>query len=244
MSLRYPPPVSAHTGSSHCRASRGLIRLTQLTTPVWQAPTACVFDSTTGRLNDPASSIQVVPVISPLPLSEYQPAAHGCPTPSRPRGRIAVTPVRTGPAPTTSGPSPPINVVTPTSTPPTSVIAFSGHRPSGAGDLSVETHGIAPIAEDQRYGTPRRLFTVWFAPQVNMTGVFTGALAIVLGLGFWLGLLAMVIGTVLGSLVVGYLSAWGPRTGAGQLPNARMAFGGAVVLPGALQWLSSIAWDA
>jgi NCS1 family nucleobase:cation symporter-1 len=121
---------------------------------------------------------------------------------------------------------------------------FSGHRPAGAGDLSVETHGIAPIAEDQRYGTPRRLFTVWFAPQVNMTGVFTGTLAIVLGLGFWLGLLAMVIGTVLGSLVVGYLSTWGPRTGTGQLPNSRMAYGGGVVLPAALQWLSSIAWDA
>jgi hypothetical protein len=29
-----------------------LIRLTQLTTPVWQAPIAGVFDSTTGRLND------------------------------------------------------------------------------------------------------------------------------------------------------------------------------------------------
>src|SRR3954470_7004176 len=121
---------------------------------------------------------------------------------------------------------------------------FAGHRPAAAGDLSVETHGIAPIPADQRYGSPRRLFTVWFAPQVNMTGVFTGALAIVLGLGFWLGLLAMVIGTVLGSLVVGYLSTWGPRTGTGQLPNSRMAFGGAVVLPAVLQWLGTIAWDA
>jgi len=110
--------------------------------------------------------------------------------------------------------------------------------------MSVETHGIAPIGEDQRYGTPGRLFTVWFAPQVTMSGVFTGTLAIVLGLGFWLGLVAMVIGTVLGSLVVGYLSTWGPRTGTGQVPNSRMAFGGGVVLPAALQWLSSIAWDA
>jgi cytosine/uracil/thiamine/allantoin permease len=105
---------------------------------------------------------------------------------------------------------------------------FSGRRPAEAGDLSVETHGIAPIAEDQRYGTPGRLFTVWFAPQVNMTGVFTGALAIVLGLGFWLGLLAMVIGSVLGVLLVAYLSTWGPRTGTGQLPISRMAFGGGV----------------
>jgi len=44
--------------------------------------------------------------------------------------------------------------------------AFSGHRPRAVGDLSVETHGIAPIPADQRYGTPRRLFTLWFAPQV------------------------------------------------------------------------------
>ncbi|MDO3635734.1 purine-cytosine permease family protein [Mycolicibacterium arseniciresistens] len=121
---------------------------------------------------------------------------------------------------------------------------FTGHRPSGVGDMSVETHGIAPIPTDQRYGKPSRLFTVWFAPQVTMSGVFTGTLAIVLGLGFWLGMLAMVIGTVLGSLVVAYLSTWGPRTGTGQLPHSRMAFGGGVVLPGVLQWGSSIAWDA
>src|ERR1700741_1087924 len=122
--------------------------------------------------------------------------------------------------------------------------AFRGRRPTRSGDLAVETHGIAPIAQDQRYGNPARLFTVWFAPQVNMTGVFTGTLAITLGLGFWLGLLAMVIGTVLGSLTVGYLSTWGPRTGTGQLPNSRMAFGGGVVLPAVLQWLGTIAWDA
>jgi len=87
------------------------------------------------------------------------------------------------------------------------------------------------------------MFTVWFAPQVTMTGIFTGTLAVVFGLGFWLGMLAMVIGTVIGSAVVAYLCTWGPRTGAAQLPNARMAFGGAVILPAALQWLSSIAWD-
>jgi NCS1 family nucleobase:cation symporter-1 len=121
---------------------------------------------------------------------------------------------------------------------------FTGRTPSGAGDLSVETHGIAPVPAGRRYGTPARLFTVWFAPQVNMTGVFTGTLAITLGLGFWLGLLAMVIGTVLGGLVVGYLSTWGPRTGTAQLPASRLAFGPGVTLPAALQWLSSIAWDA
>ncbi len=120
---------------------------------------------------------------------------------------------------------------------------FTGHRPTAAGDLSVETHGIAPIPEAERYGRPGRMFTVWFAPQITITGVFTGTLAITLGLGFWLGLLAMTIGTVVGSLAVAYLCTWGPRTGTAQLPNARMAFGSAVVLPAALQWVSSIAWD-
>jgi nucleobase:cation symporter-1, NCS1 family len=121
---------------------------------------------------------------------------------------------------------------------------FHGRRPRGAGDLSVETHGIAPIPENQRYGGAGRLFTVWFAPQINMAGVFSGTLAIVLGLGFWPGLLAMAIGTVSGSLVVAYLSTLGPRTGTGQLAGARMAFGGGVVIPAVLQWLSSIAWTA
>ena len=110
--------------------------------------------------------------------------------------------------------------------------------------MSVETHGIAPIPADRRYGTPGRLFTVWFAPQINMTCVFTGAMIGALGLGFWLALLAMVVGTVLGSLVVGYLSTLGPRTGTAQLPGARMAFGGLIVVPAVLQWLSSVAWDA
>lgn len=109
--------------------------------------------------------------------------------------------------------------------------------------MSVETHGIAPVAPGLRYGTPRRLFSVWFAPQINMSCVFTGALIASLGLGFWLSVLAMVLGTVLGSLVVGYLSTIGPRTGTAQLPAARLVFGGAIVLPAALQWLSSVAWD-
>lgn len=120
---------------------------------------------------------------------------------------------------------------------------FGGRMPTHSGDIALESHGISPIPESNRYGSARRLFTVWFAPNVNMTGVFTGTLAIVLGLGFWLGLLAMIIGTVIGSLPVAYLSTWGPRTGTGQLPLSRIAFGDTVVLPGVVQWLSSIAWD-
>ena len=85
-------------------------------------PTLCVFVIMTGPSRKPDSSTQVVPVISPFPFSEYQPAKTGSYPPVR--GITAVTPVRTGPSPTTSSPSPSMIVVCPTRTPATSVIAF------------------------------------------------------------------------------------------------------------------------
>ncbi|MFF8729314.1 purine-cytosine permease family protein [Streptomyces sp. NPDC015171] len=121
---------------------------------------------------------------------------------------------------------------------------FDGRMPAAPGDLRVETRGITPVPEDARYGGPRRLFTVWFAPNLTMTGVFSGTVGAALGLDFATALLAVVLGTVVGAVPTAYLGTWGSQTGAGQLPLARLAFGRAVALPGALQWLSSIAWDA
>ncbi|MFJ8800159.1 purine-cytosine permease family protein [Streptomyces sp. NPDC102487] len=121
---------------------------------------------------------------------------------------------------------------------------FDGSMPAAPGDLRVEGHGIEPVPENNRYGGPWRLFTVWFAPNLTMTGVFTGTIGIALGLDFRTALAAVVLGTVVGALPTAYLSTWGGLTGTGQLPLARLAFGRAVVLPGLLQWLSSVAWDA
>ncbi|MFC8262149.1 purine-cytosine permease family protein [Streptomyces sp. NPDC057291] len=121
---------------------------------------------------------------------------------------------------------------------------FDGRMPAAPGDLRVETHGIEPVPESNRYGGPGRLFTVWFAPNLTMTGVFTGTVGIALGLDFATALAAVVLGTVLGAVPTAYLGTWGSQTGAGQLPLARLAFGRAVTVPGILQWLSSVAWDA
>jgi NCS1 family nucleobase:cation symporter-1 len=120
---------------------------------------------------------------------------------------------------------------------------FEGARPAFSGDLVVEAHGIAPIPEDQRYGSSRRNFTVWFAPNMELSGVFTGTLAFTLGLGLWPGLLAILIGVCLGALPVAFLATWGPKTGMGQLPLARLPFGKSIALPAVVQWLSAIAWD-
>src|SRR5580700_775505 len=88
-------------------------------------PTLLVLVIRIGVSNTPLSSIQCVPVMSPLPFPEKKPAKTPA-LPLLPRGKIAVTPVRTGPLPTTSWPSPEISVLYPTSTPATSVMAFTG----------------------------------------------------------------------------------------------------------------------
>src|SRR5258708_592927 len=72
-------------------------------------PTLCVLVIITGPLRKPESSTQVVPVISPLPLRVNQ-AAKTASLLALPRGWMAVTPVRTGPLPTTSLPSPEVRV--------------------------------------------------------------------------------------------------------------------------------------
>ncbi|MHB8719294.1 MAG: purine-cytosine permease family protein, partial [Candidatus Dormibacteria bacterium] len=127
---------------------------------------------------------------------------------------------------------------------PTTPAAFQGRRPLHEGHLVLETQGIAPIPEDTRYGSSWRNFTVWFAPNVELSGVFTGTIAASLGLGFGLGVAALVIGVVLGSLPVALLATWGPKTGMAQIPLARLAYGRSIVVPGAVQWATAIAWDA
>jgi NCS1 family nucleobase:cation symporter-1 len=121
---------------------------------------------------------------------------------------------------------------------------YEGAMPAREGEFSLEMHGMAPIPVDNRYGGLHRVFTVWFTPNLVPAAFFVGALAPVLGLGFGLGLAAILLGTILGSLLVAVMCSWGPRTGVGQLPLARLQFGRTVVVPGLLMWLSTIAWDA
>ena len=122
--------------------------------------------------------------------------------------------------------------------------AFHGTRPRHDGHMVLESHGMAPIPEDQRYGASWRNFTVWFAPNLELSGLFTGTLAFTIGLGFWPGFVAIVLGVILGSLPVALLATWGPKTGMGQLPLARLPFGKTIAVPAVVQWLSSVAWDA
>ena len=123
---------------------------------------------------------------------------------------------------------------------------YQGAMPSREGETVLEVHGMAQIPENNRYGRLHRIFTVWFTPNLVPAGFFIGTLctASYIGVGFGLGVVCIVLGTILGGLLVSVLGTWGPVTGVGQIPLARLTFGRSVVVPGALQWLSTIAWDA
>ncbi len=120
-----------------------------------------------------------------------------------------------------------------------------GGMPTHEGDLSIEAHGMEPIPETGRYGSVGRVFTVWFTPNLVPAAFFIGTLVTLdfLKLGFVTSLLAIVVGNVVGTFFVGLLSTMGPRLGLAQLPAARLPFGKSIVLPGLLNWVSTIGWD-
>src|SRR5215470_4606049 len=142
MSFNQPSQVSATTGKPQGCIVLPNCRNCQAITASRTTPTLDVFVIITGPSRKPDSSIHVVPVISPLPLSENHPANTGS-FDDLPRGWIAVTPVRTGPTPTSNFPSPEISVVCPTSTPLTSVIALRSPGVPSNGIPSSRARGFA-----------------------------------------------------------------------------------------------------
>ena len=117
--------------------------------------------------------------------------------------------------------------------------------PTHEGDLSIEVHGMEPIPESGRYGSVGRVFTVWFTPNLVPAAFFIGTLVTLdfLKLGFVTSLLAIIVGNVVGSYFVALLSTMGPKLGLAQMPAARLPFGKSIVVPGLLNWLSTIGWD-
>jgi NCS1 family nucleobase:cation symporter-1 len=121
----------------------------------------------------------------------------------------------------------------------------AGDMPTHEGDLSIESHGFEPIPESARYGSLGRVFTVWFTPNLVPAAFAIGTLAAAdfLQVGFLTGLLSIIVGNVIGSLLVAILAQMGPQTGMAQMPLARLAYGKSIVLPGLLNWISCIGWD-
>jgi NCS1 family nucleobase:cation symporter-1 len=98
---------------------------------------------------------------------------------------------------------------------------------------AIEHNTIHPIAKTERHGTFSYLFTIWFGCNMNILTVVTGALATTLfGLNFVPACLALVIGTMIGTIFMALHAAQGPQLGVPQMVQTRGQFGsiGAIVI--------------
>jgi NCS1 family nucleobase:cation symporter-1 len=120
-----------------------------------------------------------------------------------------------------------------------SILSRGEDRPA-----SVERFGIEHIPEDQRHGSPGRVFTLWFAANLTIADYVIGVLTV---LAFHLTVLqsipVLVFGNLLGGLVLGLSAAMGPRLGFPQMLSSRSSFGRrGNYLFGGLNWISTVGW--
>ncbi|HLJ38520.1 MAG TPA: cytosine permease [Steroidobacteraceae bacterium] len=90
----------------------------------------------------------------------------------------------------------------------------------------IEQHTIYQIPLDQRHGKAHQLFTLWFGANLNVLTVVTGALATTLfHQSFVSGVLAILLGNLIGTVFMALHAAQGPRLGVPQMVQSRGQFG-------------------
>ena len=112
---------------------------------------------------------------------------------------------------------------------------------------TVEPGGAEFIPLNERHGKPLNLFWTWTSPNMEFATIFVGFLGVaILGLNFWETFLAVVLGTLLGSVTQGILSAQGPRFGVPQMVLSRRGFGywGNILPAGINSVTAGIGWFA
>ncbi|TCK21073.1 purine-cytosine permease family protein [Pseudonocardia endophytica] len=113
--------------------------------------------------------------------------------------------------------------------------------------VAVEPGGAEFIPLAERHGRARQLFWTWASPNLEFATIFVGVLAVsAFSLGFWGAVAGIVVGTALGSLTHGLLSARGPRAGVPMMVLSRLGFGfrGNVLPAGLNAIVGGIGWFA
>ncbi|MCW2633352.1 MAG: hypothetical protein JWR88_2314 [Pseudonocardia sp.] len=91
---------------------------------------------------------------------------------------------------------------------------------------AVEPGGAGFIPLSERHGRPLNLFWSWTSPNLEFATVFVGVISVLyFKQTFWQAVAGIVVGTALGSLTHGLLSARGAATGVPQMVLSRVAFG-------------------
>jgi nucleobase:cation symporter-1, NCS1 family len=117
----------------------------------------------------------------------------------------------------------------------------------GAKVTAVEPGGAEFIPLGDRHGKPYQQFWTWVSPNMEFATIFVGIIGVwFFGLSFWLATLAIVLGTALGSLSMGFLAARGPLFGVPQMVLSRIGFGfrGNILPAGINAVVAGIGWFA
>ncbi|MFD5390973.1 purine-cytosine permease family protein [Streptomyces sp. NPDC127074] len=100
---------------------------------------------------------------------------------------------------------------------------LAGRRESAS---SIESATIQPIPLDQRHGTNRDMFTIWFGTNIMILSIVTGGLATTLyGQPVWSAALGIIIGNLVGAIFMALHSAQGPQLGVPQMIQTKGQFG-------------------
>lgn len=123
---------------------------------------------------------------------------------------------------------------------------MSAARPYRDRTLAVEPIGIEVVAVDERHGSPRDLFGVWFSANAEIATWMVGVFAVALyGADPRWAALGIVAGNVAGYALLGVLATFGPRYGVPQMVASRLAFGTrGNVAPATLSFLAGVGWFA
>src|SRR5947209_10966452 len=113
--------------------------------------------------------------------------------------------------------------------------------------VAVEPGGAEFIPLEERHGRPLNLFWTWMSPNLEFATVYVGVLSVLaFRQTFAQAVLAIVLGTALGSLSHAFLSARGPEHGVPQMVLSRIAFGyrGNILPAGLNAVVAGIGWFA
>src|SRR5476649_1473387 len=104
----------------------------------------------------------------------------------------------------------------------------------------IEIRSIDFVPPEERHGTIRDQFTLWFGLNAVVFSVVLGGVPVLLGLNFLWSTIAIVVGVMVGLSMVGLHALQGPKLGVPQMIQSRAQFGfyGAVLL-----FAASIALD-
>lgn len=90
---------------------------------------------------------------------------------------------------------------------------------------AIEVQHVNAIPADERHGTAKDLFPVWFSANLNVGNAFFGALAVVVGNNLFWAIVAVVLGNIAGAVFMALHSIQGAKLGVPQLIQSRGQFG-------------------